>query len=331
MNHLIWKKENALKNGLCIESVGMGQDSTAIFYKFLTDKDFALKKLDGRSFMMIFADTGNERDDVYAHAWKVKDLCAAYGIKFIHLAHPLVGEIHREAGRSTDHLTYGFHSDAWAALAIRYSNTHSLAMRSNKSCTDNLKIKPIYRFLNAFCAELMGEEEKSHGKKNIVAFAESTTKIEMMIGFAVGEENRMKKAETTGKESWWSAIDKTFPLITDLGMSRMDCIEFMESTPWGACGPSMCKFCPNITKQTLVLMWLEDRSSFIQWAKHERDKLNKWAPIQEAKGAANSTALGRKGTLIEELRSALEEFKDWSLEDLKEYDFKNGHCISNGY
>lgn len=331
-NQLHFSKSLAQQNGLAILSHGMGQDSTTITYKLLTDADFRAKALNGKALVIVFSDTGNERSDVYGHAWKIKDLCQSRGIKFIHLAGTSTVEMHTEAGRDCSHIELGFHTAAWDSLTVMYNRNHCLAIRNNKSCTDNLKIKPIYRWLNTFCADLLGvEKERSHGKRDLVEFAEKTGSIDMMIGFAVGEESRMKKASKPGKQAWWKAINKTFPLITELGFDRSACIDFMDSTDWGACGPSMCKFCPNITKQTLVLMWLENRSDFIAWVRHERNKLNKWAPIQEAKGEANGTALGRKGTLVEELRSALEEFKDWSLEDLKEYDFRNGHCISNGY
>jgi len=322
---------NITRLGLLVLSFGAGQDSTTIFYRFLLDPAFRSAKLNGRNLVLVFADTGDERAATYDHMWRIKDLCNAYGIKCIHLASAWTIEMHKKNGRSVDHITTGFHSESWAALAAQYLRNHNLAIRRNKSCTDNLKIKPIYRWLNSFCAELMGEKIKDHGKQNIQAYAKQFGKIEMMIGFAKGEESRVKKAAKAGKQKWWQSIEKTFPLVDVLSMDRLECISYMETTPWGACGPSMCKMCPNITKQTLVLMWLDDRASFIDWARHEKRKLKKWAPIQAAKGEANSYALGGTKDLFGELREALETFKDWSLEDLKEYDFKNGHCISNGY
>tara|TARA_Y100000310_G_scaffold243676_1_gene248217 strand:- start:3266 stop:4267 length:1002 start_codon:yes stop_codon:yes gene_type:complete len=331
-NQLHFSKTNALENGLCILSHGMGQDSTTITYKLFTDADFRARTLDGRSLVIVFSDTGNERSDVYDHAWKIQDLCKAFGVLFVHLAGSDTIEMHQLKGRDTSHINGGFHTEAWSSLVAMYMRNHCLAIRNSKSCTDNLKIKPIYRWLNAFCADLLGvEKERSHGKRDLVELAEKTRPIKMMIGFAVGEESRMKKASKPGKQAWWQSVEKTFPLITDLAFNRADCIDFMQSTQWGACGPSMCKFCPNITKQTLVLMWLENRSYFIAWVRHERNKLNKWGAAQAEKEANNTGALGRNKNLIEELRLALAEFSDWSLEDLKEYDFRNGHCISNGY
>jgi len=339
---LIWTNAKALEQGILALSFGAGQDSTTILYQLVYNPAFALEKLQGRALIVIFCDTGNERKEVYEHLWMIKDLCAAYGIKFVHLAgnikskktkHSTV-DFHQAKGRDTDHIITAFHTSASNSLQAKNESNDSLPVRNNPSCTSNLKILPFYRYMNSLCAELLGKEKvRDHGKRDLVEFCGHTRKLEVMIGFAVGEEKRMEGASKDQPQKWWQSVEKTFPLITDLQLDRNGCIAFMESTPHGACGPSMCKMCPNITKQTLVLMWRlkERRNDLLDWIRAERRKLNTWAPIQAEKGATNIAALGSSKTLVEELRLALEKFEDVSTEDLLEHEFRNGHCISTGY
>jgi len=110
-------------------------------------------------------------------------------------------------------------------------------------------------------------------------------------------------------------------------------------------------------------MWYTDRWGFISWCRHERRKLKAWEPIiqqrrdnhqlklcaierlsvrgvsckpsyvkkMREKKFNNSAALGGNLTLIEEVRRALKKFKNMSIQDLKDYDFSHGHCITNSY
>lgn len=339
---LIWTNKKAMDNGICSLSFGAGQDSTTILYELIYNPIFRIEKLKGRSLIVIFCDTGNERREVYSHLWSVKTLCESFGIKFVHLAGKYKSkktkystiEMHKRKGRDTDHIITDFHTEASSSLQAKYETNDSLMMRNNPSCTSNLKILPFYRFMNSLCAELLGKEKvRDYGKKDLVEFAEKTQAIEVMIGFAVGEEKRMEGAQAPQKSKWWESVEKTFPLITELKLDRNACIDFMDSTPHGACGPSMCKMCPNITKQTLVLMWRikERRSDLIDWVRFEKRKLRTWAPIQAEKEEANNGAFGRKLDLFGELREALEKFSDWSDEELLEHEFRNGHCISASY
>lgn len=321
------------RKGLLVLSFGGGQDSTTILYKLILDKPFRDSKLKGRNLVLIMSDTGDERKKTYDHVWSIKNLCKSLGIAFQYIASEETIKMHDEDGRNTDFIRAGFHTDSWASLGAQYKRNHNLAIRRNKSCTDNLKIKPIYRWMDAFCNEIMDNDDRDHkGKPHIREYAKAYGNIEVMIGFTKGEETRVKKAKKfSGGAKWWESIDKTFPLADEIPMDRGDCIDFMETSPYGSCPPSMCKMCPNITKHTLILMWHDDRAAFIEWCRHERRKIKRWAPIQEEKGKANTFALGGKLNLIGELRAAMKKFSHMTLEEIREYDFSHGHCISNGY
>lgn len=313
--------------GLCVLSFGAGQDSFAILQKLILDLKFRNEILKGRNLVVVFADTGDERDETYDTLWRAKQICQSYGIKFVHLASMQTIYRHIFDGRDCADILDGFHSESWSSLQGQYDRNHNLAMRRNKSCTDNLKIKPIYRWLDFFCSQMLGDPSRMHINKNhIQEYATWYGKIEMLIGFSKGEEGRIKKAKAPGREPWWWAVKKSFPLKA-FRMTRLDCIEFMESTKFGSCGPSMCRMCPNISKQTLLLMWLTDRKAFMNWCMNEQRKFKKW----NHRGSENTGALGGRVVLTEELFKTFDNLKGWSIDQLKEHEHTHGHCINNGY
>jgi 3'-phosphoadenosine 5'-phosphosulfate sulfotransferase (PAPS reductase)/FAD synthetase len=297
-------------NGLVVLSFGAGQDSTAILYRLIRDPKWRVYKLRGSRLVVVFSDTGNEHPETYEHLASIKRICHAYGVEFHHLTPDL-----------------GYHSEAWQSLEHQFKTNGTIAMKRVKSCTDNLKIKPIYRWLDHYCSKLLGDESRSHqGKPHIQAFAKLYGPIIMLIGFTAekNEIKRARKAKRAGAELWWQSIQKEFPLIWSR-WSRSDCINYMESTGWKSCPPSNCMMCPNVSKQELIYLWRFHKKEFIRWAKHERIKLKKNATKER-----NVGALGNQRDLITELRAALNKFGHWSDDQLKEYKHSHGHCISSG-
>tara|TARA_R110000803_G_scaffold162194_1_gene225848 strand:+ start:37999 stop:38940 length:942 start_codon:yes stop_codon:yes gene_type:complete len=296
--------------GLTVLSFGAGQDSTALLYRIIFEISFRSLMLNGNRLMVVFSDTGNEHFETYEHLKEIKKICAVYGVEFHHLTPDL-----------------GYHSESWQTLEHQFKKNNSIAMKRVKSCTDNLKIKPIYRWLDHQCSILLGKESRNHfGKKHIIEFAEKYAPIRMIIGFAKGEESRMLKTQKFGVQKWWESIDKIFPLIQDLDWGRADCINYMESTGLAVCGPSNCIFCPNVSKQELIYLWRFQKSNFLRWARLERNKFN--ANTHKEK---NVGALGNQRSLVAELRVALEKHGDMTDQELKDYKFSHGHCISGGY
>jgi 3'-phosphoadenosine 5'-phosphosulfate sulfotransferase (PAPS reductase)/FAD synthetase len=319
------------KKGLVVLSFGAGQDSTTILYRLIQEPKVRAKALEDRNFAVVFADTGNERPETYDHAWYIYNICRYHGIKFAHLASPETVEMHRKNGRDPSHLLTGYESRTWTSLGGQYRRNSSLAVRNNKSCTDNLKIRPIYRWLDHLCDQLMDNDGKGdRGKRHILEYTERYGRIRMMIGFTKGEEKRIKKSLNFAGAKWFSKIARTFPLA-DWGFDRLDCINYMQQSKFNDCPPSMCMMCPNVTKHSLIILWHEHRWEFIEWCRHERRKAEKWIPIQKAKGKRHVMALGRKYNLIEELRMAMKELAHMSYQEIKDYHFTHGHCISNGY
>lgn len=88
-------------------------------------------------------------------------------------------------------------------------------------CTDKYKTRPINKFLREFA-------EVPRGAQRVC--------VEVSLGISTDEALRQKDA----REPW---LAYRHPLL-DLGMSRRDCIEYLESVGWGTTPKSACHFCP---------------------------------------------------------------------------------------
>lgn len=218
---------------LTILSLGLGQDSTALVLKILNDPGFRESWAPGR-LACVFADTGNEHPHTHRHLEHMKELCASEG-----------GELHvLEAGGE-------YHSEAWPDLVSQYRKNDTVGSKAyRKSCSVNLKINPIYRWLEALISREYGT---GHGKKaGLYEYTAMTgKKIRAMIGIAAGEERRIAADKTVSP--WMEQnIERVYPLI-GLGWDREACKEYIRSLGYQPVAPSLCRFCPYKTK--LELMW----------------------------------------------------------------------------
>ncbi|MHB8462083.1 MAG: adenine nucleotide alpha hydrolase family protein, partial [Vulcanimicrobiaceae bacterium] len=128
---------------LTVLSYGLGQDSTALLLKCIFDDAFRAKYVTGE-LIVVHSDTKNEHDDSLEWLPKVRSLCSTWNIPFFHLT----GD-------------QGYHSKSWKdGLEAKYRRDHTIGMRKTRSCTDGLKIGPIYAFLNAHIGERYGFKTK---------------------------------------------------------------------------------------------------------------------------------------------------------------------------
>lgn len=302
--------------GLSVLSFGAGQDSTAILYRIALDPEFRSSLIGENRFIVVFSDTGCEHPETYTHLDFIKEFCRDHQIEFFHL-------------------TPGdeFHSPAWTSLEDQFSRNNSIAMKKMKSCTDQLKIRPIYRFLDSFVHSWMKYDLKNsdYGKKSLVKFSQENGKIQMIIGIAKGEEKRVEKAKMfDDKAPGWmkSSIEKMYPLITHLGLDRQGCQEYMRSTGLPVPAPSNCMMCPYISLQELLLLSRKNPEVMKRWIAYEEAKLQKDA---EKTGERLNGVFGTKKTLVQKIQEAEEKFGSMSMKELEDYRFSHGHCISNPY
>jgi 3'-phosphoadenosine 5'-phosphosulfate sulfotransferase (PAPS reductase)/FAD synthetase len=296
---------------LTVLSFGAGQDSTALLYKYTYDPAFKAKYAP-KDFLTVVSDTKDEHDYTYKHIDEIKGFCTAHRLPFAHLTSDL-----------------GFHSEKWLGLREFYRRTKSCGSKAfNKSCTDQLKIKPFYRFLTLWVSRMydiqIDPKSPYKTKSVLVEYASRYGKIKVMIGIAHDEAaDRIGSYEPP---KWMGlAIEKIYPLV-DLGWDRAACQRYIESVGHTVPMPSNCMLCPFMSKQELLWLHRHHPEDFKDWVKIERDKLRKFKRL----GDRNLGVWGKK-TLLVVLQDAERDFGHMTDEQLTEYKRSHGHCVKSKY
>jgi 3'-phosphoadenosine 5'-phosphosulfate sulfotransferase (PAPS reductase)/FAD synthetase len=302
---------------LTVLSCGMGQDSVALGYKLLLDPAFRAQQAPD-ALLILMSDTGNEHSETYRYIPHFAQQCKQADVQFVFLP----------AGDQ-------YHSGSWPSLLEFYERTKTVgAKQFRKTCTDNLKIKPIYRFLSEYVASEHGIARKQgiyQTKFPLVEFAHRYGKIRMLIGFARGEEKRAQKTRTgaDGAPTWMRiAIDRQFPL-QDLGMDRMDCQRYIESVGQPVPPPSMCRMCHFKGLPLLLLDWRERPEDVLEWDRLDRQK--RANPLYQ--NLPTNQNIGPYGipTVLEALETAKQRYGDWTTEKLLMWRNTHGHGCNTTY
>lgn len=303
---------------LAVLSFGGGQDSTTILYKLCYEQDFRQKYAPG-DLIVVMADTKNEHEETYEHVTQMQALCAVHDIPFFFIENHASGD--------------------WKdGLISYYEKTNTVGSKGfMKTCTDRLKIKPIYNWLDSYIHSTY-LTPVSQNKKAIRYFARKNGKIKMLIGIARGEESRIADPSKI-KQKWMKeSIERVYPLV-DLGMDRKDCHSYMNEIGVTIPMPSNCILCPFMSKQELLYLYKTRPHWFHKWCDLETNKLKKFAyqgdlsKTQKRNGdiVDNIGVWGNKKRLPEILHEAQQEFGHLSLEMLHEYKMSHGHCIKSKY
>ena len=324
---------------LTILSFGGGQDSTTILLKLVHDKDFRAKYVK-EDLAIIMSDTGNEHPHTYKHVEKMKRLSEKNGIPFFLLTADM-----------------GYHTEAWSDLIepqVRSNGDKfkkTLVQLGTKTCTHHLKIDPIYKFVDAYVNKTynMDFEVRANGgcnKKALKEFFAQYGQIDVLIGFAAGEESRMIKsvklqdkeqldyqtAISNGKSgSWHHIINRVFPLIEE-DLNRDACIEYIESKLQDEVMPSNCMLCPY--QSPAELLWLHKNypEQWDLWVSIEADKISRYAHLEgtevNGKQFKNHGVYNTKKLLSEKLEDA--KLKFGHLTDAELHQYKKSHgCQTN--
>jgi 3'-phosphoadenosine 5'-phosphosulfate sulfotransferase (PAPS reductase)/FAD synthetase len=225
-----------MHNQLTILSFGGGQDSTVLLLMMIYNQHFR-KKYAPNDLIVVMSDTGNEHKHTYEHTKKMGALCQEHSIPFFFLT----GDM-------------GYHSPFWVDLVTAQTRSPgkykpTMIQTNTHSCTDSLKLGPIYKFIDEYINTAYYNDQftiaptRGVRKKALKKFYEDYGYLKVLIGFAKGEERRVhksinlqnkqrqdqvKKKEKGLNGGWEHIIDRVFPLI-DLGMSRSDCIKYIET------------------------------------------------------------------------------------------------------
>ncbi len=293
---------------LTILSFGGGQDSTAILYKLLYDEAFRAQYAPGR-LAVVMADTGDEHPQTYNHVKFVEGLCSKAAVDFFLLTPDM-----------------GFHSEAWRDLRSTYRRTSTCGSKAfPKTCTDKLKIQPIYKWLGHYLHKQYGLSARGRykSKTSLYEFRELFGKIKVLLGIAAGEEGR--RADPGSGEKWMHRnIDRVYPLI-DCGMDRKACQDYIMELGLPLPIPSNCLLCPFMSE--IELLWLE---------RHYPADYQDWVKIEATKLAANTHVernLGVFGTraLPEVLADARKKYAHMTHDEIDEYKMSHGHCVKSKY
>ena len=296
-------------HNLTVLSFGGGQDSTAILYKIIYNREFRTRYVAG-DLIVIMADTVNEHHETYDHVRKIQTLCDKHSIPFF-MVKP-----HQ-----------GYTSKGWSKGLIHfYESGNRVGSKAfPKTCTDNLKIKPIYNFLEEYVHELYNTEKV--GRKNAIKeFASKYGKINVLIGIAKGEEKRASTNEESTHVWMRNCVNKIYPLI-DLGMDRQACQDYITSVGHEIPLPSNCILCPFMSYQELLHLYRNRRQWYEKWVVLEANKIKANSHLPKEK----NMGVWGKHTLPESLAIAQEKFGHMSDEELYEYKMSHGHCVKSKY
>lgn len=312
---------------LTVLSYGGGQDSSALLEKYHEDPVFR-EKYAPNDFLVVMSDTGDEYDETNAHVKRVQKQCQERGIEFVLITSDM-----------------GFHSESWQSLRHFYRTKEAIGSKAYpKTCTDRLKIEPIYRFLERWISEKYGV--RCNRKKGLYDFAERYGRINMLIGIAKGEERRASDSTMNPNKWFRTTIQTVYPLL-EMGWDRQACQDYLHSKGLRVV-PSNCKACPFLSLEELEYLRRFDPTSLEDWVQLELAKLTKYkhkeAVIQTDKQGA--ALLDRHGTpkvknqnygvfgvipLPQKIEEAKAKFLSWSDERVREYRYSHGHCVSTAY
>ncbi len=312
---------------LTVCSWGAGQESSVILEKYLDDPAFR-RQYAPNDFLVLMSDTGDEFPETYKHVERTKDKCQKAGVEFVFITKDM-----------------GFHSRTWPSLREFYRQKGAIGSRAfNKVCTQQLKLGPIYRYLEFYLAEKYGVQ---HGKKRgIREFAFRFGKIKMLIGFAKGEERRVADPQKNPNRWFRDSIEPVYPLL-DLGMDRAACQQYLHDKGMRVV-PSNCMSCHFCSLEELEYLRRFHPRSLADWVELEAAKLAKYRdrenmivtdaegePVRTKSGAIKRTnknygVFGVKPlpVKIEEARVA---FHDWTDDRIADYRYSHGHCVSTSY
>lgn len=303
---------------LTVLSFGGGQDSTAILYQMLYNRAFR-NTYAPAALVVVMAATGNEHPDTDAHVEACKALCATHGVAF-------------------EHLTFdrGFHTGPWKrGLAMFYYAKRAIgSVAFPKTCSSNLKIEPVRRWLKAYCADAIGAPHLRDDHEAVATFVARYGPVRMLLGIARGEESRVAKPD---RAKWVNdCIRHEYPLL-DLGLDRAACQAYIASCGHAVPPPSNCIFCPFKSAHEVLWTFRRYPAHFDAWAALEARKLDAYrhleAVLDPKTGRPRNLNYGVKKleTLPQVLAKAQAAIGHLTDAQLDEYRMSHGHCVNTAF
>lgn len=289
---------------ITVFSFGGGQQSVYMLMRFIKDPEFRKKHVRGQ-LIIVGSNTGEEHDHTTDAVEYCRQMCNLHGIFFEWV--------------SPDQ---GFHGNTWQSLSAQYQRNSTIGSAAFKqTCTENLKINVVDRYVEHLL-QYWGYDGRN--KKAYRVYAQKHGKIRLILGFAKGEEHRIRHGND--KDPVWkkNTMERYYPLIED-GIDRQECIDYNEQHAPIKIWPSNCMICFYQSDQEVLWLYRNRPDVFDRWVKMEAAKLQK--NIDHPK----NLAVYGKITLLEKLEKAQRLYGHWSDDQLNEYKFSHGHCIKSTY
>ena len=194
-----------------------------------------------------------------------------------------------------------------------------------RACTMNLKINPIYKFVEAYVRKEFGfQGSRKVPIKNFVKTYQ--TKITVMIGFTTQEEKRIHHhTDTCGCSLWFKeSIHVIYPLIS-LGMNRSDIQQETIRLGHPLVIPSACDICHYQTLHQIEFFRRFDNSVLLKMEVLENNKLDKYAHKEKNYGIFG------KDKITEVVAKAKDKFADNSDQEIILMVLSHSHNICNSY
>ena len=290
---------------LTVLSFGAGQDSTAVLYLLGLDTEFR-SIFAPNNLIVIFSDTGAEHQETYDQTLPAaKDFCEQHTIPFVWL----------EPGSP-------YHSKAWPSLTGYYRRTRTCGSRGfPRSCTDQLKIRPIYRHLEHYLATVYGTPNGR--KKGFYAYANRFGKLRMLIGLSAEETGRC--AEKSRPLWMRRCIDVRYPL-QETGITRAKAQTIIRRLGFEVPAPSSCRCCPFLTLRDLLWKYRTRPDEYTEMLHFETVKRDRYTNL----GSKNYGIFGAL-TLPEAVNKATALYGHLSDEQLLQARLIDGHAVTSKY
>lgn len=293
---------------LTLFSFGGGQDSWAILLMFIFNREFRKRYAPGK-LLVIMSDTGWEHPRTYLFLSKARNLCLKHNIEFYVIERWM-----------------GYHGRTWQTLTHNWEKNNTIgSVTFSQTCTDNIKIKPQYKFVSDWLAETYNIEATSTPKR-FYEVVKECGKIDWIIGFAHGE-NREKDRSKEAKYRQ-ECVNFVFPL-KDLRFDRQSAQDIIQGYGFEVPPPSNCTICFWMSEHELVWLYRNIPKDFWHWVKLERNKLNRFR-AQGLEEEKNKGVFGNL-TVVQKLKKALEKYGHWTTEQLEEYKMSHGHCTKSKF
>ncbi len=298
-----------------------------------------------RDFLVVFSDTGDEHPETYAHIERTRAWCAKENIAF-----------------ETITKDRGYHAPSWRDLITHYREYETVQVHGfSGACTQQLKIAPIYKFLDDWIGQTYGYP--SGQKRAIHAFGREHGKIRVLLGMAAKETKRVpyekrkpehqtlaltrgrakkpltpqERAARNNPSLWGYWIDQCFPLYEE-DIDRAGAQAIIKRYGCEVPPPSNCMRCHYQSPIELVWLWRFHPDKFHEWEQLEEAKIQRDAagrpdregglrviPLAEFHGV-----YGHK-RLRERLNEALAQHGHMTDAELHEYKMSHGHCTMTNW